>query len=112
MNDETNYLLARKNKIIYIRNKYKTIDLYGKKIYTILNKKFIYAVKQVGIGSLLKTKNIAREIRSHTIDKLSESEINKIMMYSLPVNDLEYISASRGTSIPTLMNSYNPNRCL
>ena len=107
---ETNYLLVRKSKVIYIRNNYKTHELYGEKIYTITDKKFIYSVKQLGIGSLLKTKNIAREVRSHTIDKLSESQINKIMMYSLPINDLSHISDSRGTSINTLLNSYNPNK--
>ena len=110
MNDETNYLLVRKSKVVFIRNNYKTKDLDGVKEYTITDKKFIYAVKQIGIGSLLKTKNIAREVRSLTIDKLSESQINKIMMFSLPVNDLEHISQSRGTSINTLLESYNPNK--
>ena len=112
MNDETNYLLVRKNKVVFIRNNYKTHELYGVKEYTITDKKFIYAVKQLGLGSLLKTKNIAREVRSLTIDKLSESQINKIMMYSLPINNLQHISDSRGTSINTLLNSYDPNKCV
>ena len=110
MNDETNYLLVRKSKVVFIRNNYKTKDLYGVKEYVITDKKFIYAVKQIGLGKILHTNNISREVRSHTIDKLSESQINKIIMFSLPVNDLEHISQSRGTSIPTLLESYNPNK--
>tara|TARA_R110001632_G_scaffold181648_4_gene301743 strand:+ start:3175 stop:3975 length:801 start_codon:yes stop_codon:yes gene_type:complete len=110
MNDETNYLLVRKNKVVFIRNNYKTKELYGVKEYVITDKKFIYAVKQLGLGKILHTNNISREVRSHTIDKLSESQINKIIMFSLPVNDLEHISQSRGTSINTLLESYNPNK--
>ena len=80
MDDNKNYLLVRKSKIEFIRNNYKTKDLYGTKEYTITDKKFIDAVTQLGEIKLLHTNNVSREVSNNTIDKLTESEMNKIMM--------------------------------
>lgn len=110
MNSVENYLLVRKTKVEFIRNNYKTVDLYGEKIYTNRDPRFVYACLHVGEMKLLHTSNIGREVKSMTIDNLSESEINKIAMYALPANKIEYMSKSRGTSVQVLLDSYNPNK--
>ena len=102
-----NYLLIRKNKIVYIRNYYKTMYKYGQKTYTITDKKFVLAVNNYPETKLLHTNNIAREVRNNTIDKLSESQLTKITMLEMKTSELQAISDSRGTDVRTLLNSYS-----
>ncbi len=111
MNEEDNFLYLQKKKVTYIRNRYKTVEEYGTKEYDITDKKFIRAVRNLPMDmNLLRTKNIGREIQKYTIDNLSESQMNKIIIASTDVGELEHISESRGTSMKTLAVSYNPNR--
>lgn len=110
--ENTNYLWLKKKAVDFIRKDYKTKDLYGNKTYTITDPKFIAAVKQYGETNLLNTNNLAREVKNNTIDKLTESQVNKIFIYSLPITELSHISQSRGTSLQTLVDRYNPNKCL
>ena len=113
MSPDKNYLLIRKSKIVFIRNNYKTVKLYGTKEYVITDKKFINSVYNIlPDETLLKTNNIGREVRKYTIDGLSESQLNKIMVYDLGVNELEHISQSRGTSLKVLTEAYNPCKTL
>ena len=110
INTTDNFLLIRRYKVEFIRSNYKTAKQYQTIEFTITDPTFVYACRKLELGKLLHTKNIGQEIKGLTIDNLSETQINKIVMYSLPANKLEHMSKSRGTSVQTLLDSYNPNR--
>jgi len=108
--DETNnFLLVERNRITYTRNQYKTFHLYGKKTYEIRDKRFVYAVSQLEKGRLLKTQNIAQELKRYIVDNMTEATINKILIAEMNLNQLKHASESRGTSLEVLYKYYNIN---
>ena len=111
LNKTDNFLYLQKKKVTYIRNKYKTVAMYGAKEYVINDKKFLHSVSELLMDErLLQTKNLTQEIKKYTIDRLSETEINKIIIASMNIQEFESISDSRGTSLQVLADSYNPNK--
>ena len=112
--DSGNHLLIDKDKIIFVRNDYKTVSTHGQLKFDINGKTFVKFVKQMhkrGDTKLLKTKALDKEIRGYTMQGLSETEICKIVVHNFLMNnkysEVFEISKRRGTSIDTLLQNYN-----
>ena len=112
--DTANWLLIHEDKIIFVRNDYKTYNTYGQLVFDITNKTFIKYAKQLfkkGDTKLLKSKGLDKEIRGYTIRGLSETEICKIVVYhfltSNRYSEILEISKRRGTSLDALLQNYN-----
>ena len=112
--DSGNHLLIDKDKIIFVRNDYKTFSTHGQLKFDINGKTFVKFVKQMhkrGDTKLLKTKALDKEIRGYTMQGLSETEICKIVVHNFLMNnkysEVFEISKRRGTSIDTLLQNYN-----
>ena len=120
------WLQATKNKIVFIRNVYKTAVIhspdgdtgYGQKTNTITDKKFIYALKQVislqkkGLddGVFIPNKSsISYYLQKATYKQLGEGKIFKIVVnhFRNDIDKLKELSENRGTSITTLLQSYD-----
>ena len=117
------------SKNIYLRNQYKTVKQYGQKKYSFNSTKFSKAVNKFveqqnseeDIVYLLSDKNgnritndsIGNYIKRFTLNKLTESDYNKIAVSQIKdmsdYADLKSISERRGTSVPTLVSEYNLN---
>jgi len=117
------------SKNIYLRNQYKTVKQYGQKKYSFNSTKFSKAVNKFveqqnseeEIVYLLSDKNgnritndsIGNYIKRFTLNKLTESDYNKIAVSQIKdisdYADLKSISEKRGTSVPTLVSEYNLN---
>mmetsp|Transcript_33940 Transcript_33940/g.89391 ORF Transcript_33940/g.89391 Transcript_33940/m.89391 type:complete len:304 (+) Transcript_33940:561-1472(+) len=132
----TNYLLLRKNDIVYIRRNYKTAGTYGEKRYTFKNRKVREALRKFiseqqgggeyhyphyGVVWLLSTgenqrigeHSIGKFIRGRTLHGLSEGDYNKVQVSR--INDLgdfrllQKMSKARGTSVDNLITEYHLN---
>ena len=110
-----NYIWLSPRKVEYIRNVYKTAnhkgDIYGQKLYIIDNKPFMSAVRR-----LIKERwespameQIPYLIKKATLLGIGEGKINKIIVnhYRDNIDMLKQISERRGTSITTLLDSYD-----
>ena len=112
--DTANWLLIHEDKIIFVRNDYKTYNTYGQLVFDITNKTFIKYAKQLykkNDTKLLKSKGLDKDIRGYTIRGLSETEICKIVVYhfltSNRYSEILEISKRRGTSLDALLQNYN-----
>ena len=112
--DTGNWLLIHEDKVIFVRNDYKTYNTYGQLVFDITNKTFIKYAKQLykkNDTKLLKSKGLDKEIRGYTIRGLSETEICKIVVYhfltSNRYSEILEISKRRGTSLDALLQNYN-----
>jgi len=104
-----------------IINKYKTAGTYGKKTIIINNKRLAEEVAKLDLkdgdalfkldGKPATSKTVAQRVRRMTINKLSEGEVAKIIVKHMIDNknfeELRRVSRSRGTSMETLLSSYN-----
>ena len=119
-NKENNFLVIRKNSIMFIRNKFKTKDSYGVKKNEIKNDKFYQSVINFyndNIGesidenrlSLFNTfHNSTKLVKRYSVFNLKESDIVKIVLgEDNTLHKASVISKNRGTSLDTLENSYN-----
>ena len=120
---EKNYMWLQPKKLTYIRNKYKTAfkdgkELYGKKINVITDKKMIVAMRRVlgcqnydlKCGVFIPNKNaIAYHLQKATYKMLGESKYFKIIVnhFRNNLDKLKEISENRGTSITTILSSYD-----
>ena len=114
MPDTANWLLIDTDKVIFVRNDYKTYNTYGQLIFNITNKTFIKNVKQLykkGDTKLLKSISFDKEIRGYTMRGLSETDICKIVVYhfltSNRYSEVLEISKRRGSSLDALLQNYN-----
>ena len=104
-----NFFILGRNRVTWIRNKYKTAEKYGTKTHVITNPKFVTAIKNFNY-LLRETDNIDRVIKKITEDigGVTESVIAKIVLReNNTMAGLKKISHNRGTDISTLINSYN-----
>ena len=114
---DTNYLIIRSKDIQYIRNIYKTVDSYNVKVDIIKDKKFIYAVKQIGLKSLVLDKhnnkidllNIGAYIKRLSAFNLGEINIFKSVVKDSSISSLSKLSQNRGTKINTILCNYDVN---
>jgi hypothetical protein len=117
-NNDQNYLYVKANSIDYIRNDYKTVNIYGGKIYNITDKKFLQAVKSLDNDTYLLNPDrkihesiLTDYVKRHTYNKLTESDYFKINMKHAFKSEatqaaLKKLSESRGTSYDNLIKYY------
>lgn len=109
---DKNYIwLGRGGKCTYIRRDYKTVGTYGEKKNIIIDKKLVTALKALTGPLIENPKNVGYYVKSLTFNELGESKLLKIIIEfyrkACDFNKLQEISTSRGTSIETLIASYN-----
>ena len=118
--DQTkNYFIVRKNDIVYLRNAYKTADVYGTKKFTLKSKKLQEASTAVmdsedpTLFNYEDTDHFTRNIGKLTFKNLNESDYTKIVLMSLDLSkhkdELKRISSRRGTSVDLLLSTYKLN---
>jgi len=122
-NERRNHLIVDGNKVIFIRNVYKTAKKYGVKKNIIVVKKFVDMVKEV-LGDadtkpLFSRKNgehitpasIASYLKRYVVLGLNEGLIIKaVLKYADEEGSydmLRKISANRGTGVNVLLNEYD-----
>jgi hypothetical protein len=120
-NDE-NYMEVKKTKVVLHINDYKTKKSGGKKLIDIKDKKFLKELNSMDFdegdyflskkdGSKLSIIRFNEKIKPITIDSLGETNIFKILIKHYLENKefdkIEQLSKSRGTSMDTIMKSYN-----
>lgn len=120
--EDENYLVYNKNKVLLDINDYKTDKTFGNKSIIITDKKFLKELKDLKLndndylirkknGDKLKMSSFNEKILNMSIDKLGEAKIFKVLIaYLLDKKDfkkIEELVNSRGTSISTIMKSYN-----
>jgi hypothetical protein len=120
--EDENYLVQTKNNIKLVINDYKTDNTFGSKTIEIKDKKFKEELNKLNLkdnsyilpkrdGSKLKVNSFNDKVLSLTIDGLGETKIFKILVKHLldkkDFNKLEDLVNSRGTSLSTIMKSYN-----
>lgn len=108
---DDNYLIQEGNKIIYVRQKYKTHSTYGTKEHIIKDKKFIESYNELPKGKIYEGKQITNFLKKKLI--IPEGNIFKMLIkHYEETNDIKSIkrlSNTRGTSIPTILSNYNIN---
>ena len=121
--DKRNHLILDGNKVIFIRNVYKTAKKYGQKKNIIAVKKFADAVKEL-LGDadtkpLFSRKNgehitpasIASYLKKYVVLGLNEGQIVKaVLKYADEEGSydmLRKISANRGTGVNVLLQEYD-----
>jgi hypothetical protein len=110
-----NYLVLRKNDVVYIRNNYKTCKTYGKKENIIRDKKILECVnyfmrdKEINKRKLFDNfYNSTRVIKRYTPFGLKTTDIVKIILNcNNSLKDAVNISKNRGTNLTTLNQNYN-----
>ncbi len=120
--NKENYLILTPSKAELVINDYKTDDTFGQKKLVVKDKKFIKELKGMGLkendylickknGDKLKTSTFNERIKNISIDRLGETTIFKVLIADLIENnnfkDIEKLVESRGTSLNTIMKSYN-----
>ena len=120
--EDENYLVYNKNKVSLDINDYKTDKTFGNKSIIITDKKFLKELKDLKLndndylirkknGDKLKMSSFNERILNMSIDKLGEAKIFKVLIAHLldkkDFKKIEELVNSRGTSISTIMKSYN-----
>jgi hypothetical protein len=127
-NETLNTLVVKKTHVNYIRHNYKTSGSYGRKAYSIKNRKFREAVsnylEQIGDtndkyiylltdskGNHVQEDSVQKIISRTTLNNLSTTLYNKILttdaLKNGDMDELKTISERRGTTIPVLLQSYD-----
>jgi len=110
-----NYLVLRKNDVIFIRNFYKTCKAYGTKEHIIRNKKILECVNYLMRDKEFKTRklfdnfyNCTKIIKRYMPYQLKTSDIVRIILNcNNSLKDAVKISKNRGTTLKILNNNYN-----
>ncbi len=120
--EDENYLIHNKNKVILDINDYKTDKSFGSKSINITDKKFIQELKKLNLnendyliskknGDKLKSSSLGEKIMKLSINNLGEAKMFKILIGHLldkkDFNKIEELVKSRGTSMNTILKSYN-----
>lgn len=122
LNRERNYLFVFKNKIQWIRNKYKTFKNYGTKTINITAKQFISAVNELPLdewllvdsnGDHIVPSSVGRYIQDRTYNEIGEGDIFKIIIKDITnkgknvLTKLSQLSDWRGTDLKTIAQFYD-----
>mgnify|MGYP003667256605 FL=1 len=128
-----NYLVLRKNDIVYIRRNYKTAKSYGEKANIFKSRKMRRALQEYveretrkpyaypfhdpvmllgkGNGVRIDNDSIHNFVRRHTFQNLGEGDYNKIAVSEIREFDdfkkLQQMSKNRGTSMDNLITEYD-----
>jgi len=102
---------ASKGQATYTRREYKTVATYGPQTHNITDKKMITALKTVDAGPLLSSGQIHNDIGRNSI--LKEGDFFKMLIDDAykkkDTAEINRLSQSRGTAIPTIKSNYNVN---
>lgn len=106
-----NYIWLSPRKVEYIRNVYKTAGNYGMKLYIIPDKPFASAVRRL-VKENWESPSMEQlpfVIKKATLLGIGETKYNKVIVnhYRDNIDMLKQISERRGTSITTLLDSYD-----
>ena len=108
-----NFLLFKKDKVLYIRDDYKTQSTYGTKTHEITDSKFVTSVKKVGFGKLITDQQISNGLRKLYINQMAEAKIFKMVIDFLYSNNdsesIKKLADNRGTSLSVVKDFYNVN---
>ena len=122
INEETNYIIKSKSGYKLNINDYKTESSFGTKTINITDSKFKTEMKKLNFkdnsyilpkknGDKLKLNSFNDKVISLTIDGLGETKIFKIIIKHLldskDFTKLEELVNTRGTSLATILKSYN-----
>lgn len=112
VDDNTNYIWLARDKIVYVRNNYKTSNTYGTKINNIKDKNFMIAMKRIkarGDTLVPNPDNLGYWIKKATLDSMGEGAYFKIIVnaYKGNLQEINKISENRGTDLKTLISSYD-----
>lgn len=110
----SNYLVLEKDRVLYIRNIYKTSKTYSKKEDYITDDRFIYAVKVEGMGALICNRFgvkigldvLGSYVKRYTYRQLGEIIIFKSIMKEASLSNISNLSSNRGSSVPTILQYY------
>ena len=113
--EKDNYLILRKNSVLYIRNNYKTSSSYGSKTHEVKSKKFLESVKYMLRDPEIKCTRIfdgftnsTNILKNYLPFGLKTSDIVKIILSEdNSLHQATKIGKNRGTNILTLEKSYN-----
>ncbi len=120
--EDENYLVHKKNKVVLDINDYKTDKSFGSKTIDITDDRFIKELKDINTkdnayiiskknGEKLKLSSFNERLLNLSIDKLGEAKLFKILIAHLldkkDFKKIEELVNSRGTSMNTIMKSYN-----
>ena len=113
MTDGNNYLLLKKDKVVFVRDDYKTHKTYGKKTHEIHDNIFHECVKKAGVGKLIAEAQISNGLRKLYLNKMGEAKIFKMMIDHYYDKDdsasIKRLAADRGTSLSVVQGFYNVN---
>jgi hypothetical protein len=113
MKEGENYLLLKKDKVVFIRDDYKTHKTYGKKSHEIHDKLFHESVKKAGVGKLIPEAQTSNGLRKLYINKMGEAKVFKMMIDHYYDKDdatsIKRLAADRGTSLSVVQGFYNVN---
>ena len=110
---EGNYIkfISSKGQVTYVRRVYKTVKTYGEQTHVITDKKFIASLKALESGPLLSGVQIHNDIGRNSI--LNEGDMFKMLVDAAykkkDTAEINRLSESRGTAIPTIKSNYNVN---
>ena len=110
-----NYLVIRKNTAHYIRNDYKTKNVYNSKKNVIKSIRLLEAAEELlgdkeHVSLLQNTINLGQEIQKYTYNNLLEGDIFKIVVSSKKsLKNIENITNKRGSSVNAVISNYNLN---
>ena len=118
-----NHLIINGTKVIFIRNKYKTVKKYGVKRNVIMVKKFALMVNELlkdnsniplystKTGGRLPLQSVGSYLRKYVVLGLNEGVIMKIVLRYIDdrgsYSELRRVSNNRGTSISVLLSEYD-----
>jgi hypothetical protein len=113
--EKDNYLILRKNSVLYIRNNYKTSKTYGSKQHEVKSKKFLESVRYMLQDTDIKCSRIfegftnsTNILKNYLPFGLKTSDIVKIILSEdNSLHQASKIGKKRGTAITTLEQSYN-----
>lgn len=120
-----NYVVNRKNDVLFVRRDYKTKGTYGEKQNQIKSAKLKKAVEELQKeseqketpllakinGQRIGDDSLTNYIKERTKNNITESDMMKITINQIDetgdLRKLKMISDNRGTSIRTLIDNYN-----
>ena len=123
--EKMNYLYLTPRYIIYQRNDYKTVAVYGRKTYKIVNLSFRNSVsillankKECRLlfdcdGDTYNDKQIGNRVLSATYNNIGEGNVFKLLIKHYQqehnIDMVRFLSQSRGTDLTTVFKYYNIN---
>jgi len=113
--EKDNYLILRKQSVLYIRNNYKTHRSYGSKTHEVKSKKFLESVRYILRDPEINCirifdgfTNSTNILKNYLPFALKTSDIVKIILaQDNSLHQATKIGKKRGTNILTVEKSYN-----